>query len=133
MFVSLLLHPPLTFVTKVVLRKCFAKQHHCNIYEDEGRRFPIRSVEMRIGEHDKSQYLELSKNRPHSCGVDVEDVHPALLLGKADLHLDLQAAGPQQRLVNHVLSVRHACRSINHCTRVSNSGTLVSQPGDLPS
>jgi hypothetical protein len=72
---------------------------------------------MRIGAHDKSKYL-----RPHSGGVDVEDVHPALLLRKADLHLDLQAAGPQQCLVNHVLSVRHACRSINHCTGVSNSG-----------
>ena len=44
----------------------------------------------------------------HERGVYVEDLHAAVLVRETDLHLYLEAAGPQQRLVYHVLTVGHA-------------------------
>lgn len=46
--------------------------------------------------------------RPHSGRVDVQDLASARLVGKADLDLDLQSAGSQQGVVDHVLPVGHA-------------------------
>ena len=65
---------------------------------------------------------------PHGAGVNVEYVHPPLLLGQADLHLDLQPARPQQGIVYHVLPVGHTCpqknfslkQSINHLFLIEN-------------
>eukprot|EP01136_Pigoraptor_vietnamica_P001185 Opistho-1_new@27482 len=40
--------------------------------------------------------------------VDLEDLHAPVLVGKRNLHLDLQTTRPGERLVDHVLPVRHA-------------------------
>ena len=43
--------------------------------------------------------------------VDLHDLQVALLVRQPDLHLHLEAAQAQQRLVDHVLTVRHASQS----------------------
>lgn len=46
--------------------------------------------------------------RSHLGGVDVQDLEPAGLVGKRDLHVDLETAGTEEGLVNHVDTVGHA-------------------------
>merc|ERR1719376_134466 len=43
----------------------------------------------------------------HLPGVDVEDLDAARFLGQADLDGDLQTAGSEQSIVDHVASVGH--------------------------
>lgn len=44
----------------------------------------------------------------HLGRVDGDDLEAALLVGQRDLHVHLETAGTQERLVDHVETVRHA-------------------------
>ncbi len=44
----------------------------------------------------------------HLARVNVEDLHAARLVWQGDLNVYLEAPGPEERLVDHVLAVGHA-------------------------